>query len=542
MRINKKIALTILCAAGFSAQADVVNGGFESWQGSRAAGWDTIDSGIVVTQQSNIVKVGSSSAQVTVNTASQASTDLLQTVDVIAGQTYAFSTWVYHTEGAVKARLIVDGYQGYSDEHSVNQWQQIQYAYTATSSKKITVGLRFYDVTGFDGSEIVYVDDFQPSATPPPTDNNQCTEDNATLSLTTDNYGSETSWSLTGSAGEVASATGLSNNTLYTKSYCLLPGEYTFTINDAYGDGICCTYGQGSYQITVANNVVVSGASFGRSESKTFTIAATSPGNGGGTPPTDLETYYTPVTGLTGFDLKTGLYNIIAGHNAQGYGAIWGFYELHALDKYYENDGSILDIYSEKPQGTDSYNYIKVSNQCGSYSGEGGCYNREHSFPKSWFGGQVEPMNSDIHHIFATDGFVNSKRSSFPYGEVGAATFTSSNGSQLGQAVSTLGFSGTVFEPIDEFKGDLARAYFYMATRYENVIAGWQSNSSYGDAILNGSSDKVFENWHITMLLRWHQQDPVSQKEIDRNNAAFEHQGNRNPFIDHPEFATMIWQ
>ena len=81
-----------------------------------------------------------------------------------------------------------------------------------------------------------------------------------------------------------------------------------------------------------------------------------------------------------------------------------------------------------------------------------------------------------------------------------------------------------------------------MATRYENVFAGWQSNSSYGDAILNGSSDKVFENWHITMLLRWHQQDPVSQKEIDRNNAAFEHQGNRNPFIDHPEFATMIWQ
>ena len=95
--------------------------------------------------------------------------------------------------------------------------------------------------------------------------------------------------------------------------------------------------------------------------------------------------------------------------------------------------------------------------------------------------------------------------------------------------------------PIDEFKGDFARAYFYMATRYENVIANWETNSTYGDAVLNGTSDQVFESWFLTLLLSWHSQDPVSQKEIDRNNAAFNFQNNRNPFVDHPELVNNIW-
>jgi endonuclease I len=150
-------------------------------------------------------------------------------------------------------------------------------------------------------------------------------------------------------------------------------------------------------------------------------------------------------------------------------------------------------------------------------------------------------MNSDIHHIFATDGYVNSKRSSYPYGEVGTASFVSSNGSKLGQAMSGLGYSGSVFEPIDEFKGDIARAHFYLATRYENIIAGWEGNSSNSDAALAGNTTTVFEPWYLTMLKQWHQQDPVSQKEIDRNEAAFQFQGNRNPFVDYPDFVKMIW-
>ncbi|MDF4367401.1 endonuclease, partial [Vibrio parahaemolyticus] len=172
---------------------------------------------------------------------------------------------------------------------------------------------------------------------------------------------------------------------------------------------------------------------------------------------------------------------------------------------------------------------------------EGDCYNREHSFPKSWFGGKVEPMNSDGHHLFATDGYVNAKRSNWPFGEVGTATYVSSNGSKLGQASTSLGYSGTVFEPIDEFKGDFARAYFYMATRYENVVGNWEGNSSNADAVLDGSSSTVFEPWMLNMLKRWHKNDPVSEKERNRNQQVFDFQGNRNPFIDHPEFVEQIW-
>ena len=149
---------------------------------------------------------------------------------------------------------------------------------------------------------------------------------------------------------------------------------------------------------------------------------------------------------------------------------------------------------------SDSYVYAASSDQCGSYNSEADCYNREHSFPRSWFGGAIEPMNSDIHHIFASDGFVNSKRSSYPYGEVGSASFTSTNGTRLGNAAAGTGYSGVVFEPIDEFKGDVARAYFYMATRYQNQLANWQTNSSEANAALNGSSNQVFESWLLQLL------------------------------------------
>ena len=220
---------------------------------------------------------------------------------------------------------------------------------------------------------------------------------------------------------------------------------------------------------------------------------------------------------------------------------MWDFYAASDRDYYYEYDGSIVDIYSENPFGSDPYNYTAVSDQCGNYSGEGDCYNREHSFPRAWFGGAVAPMNTDVHHIFASDGYVNSMRSSYPFGEVATTSAISSNGSKLGSGQSSQGYTGTVFEPIDEFKGDLARAYFYMATRYQNVIAGWENNSSYGNAMLNGSSNQVFENWALQLLIDWHNADPVSQWEIDRNNAAYNFQGNRNPFIDHPEYVESIW-
>ncbi len=531
----------LLCSAlvycGLS-YADISNGEFENWTASSPDDWTLIDSGIALSQSTSIVQNGASSAAVTVNTGTQGSTDFRQNVDVISGQTITFSAWVYHTEGNVKARFYVDGYRNYSSETLTNQWQQISYQYTPSTTGTIEVGFRFYDVSGFDGSEVVYIDNVQPNSGTsggggqPGGGTSTCAS--GSFDLTTDNYGYETSWELTDSAANIeASGSGYANNSSYSDSLCLEDGDYTLTVFDSYGDGMCCSYGSGSYSLTIDGQILASGGSFTSQDVTTFSIGSTS------LPP--VSGYYASANGLSGYALKTELYNIIKGHSTQGYGALWTFYSSYELDSYYENDGSILDIYSERAGSSDPYVYSPVSDQCGSYSGEGSCYNREHSFPRSWFGGAVEPMNSDVHHIFASDGYVNSKRSSYPYGEVGSASYTSSNGSKVGSAQSGLGYSGTVFEPIDEFKGDLARAYFYMATRYENVIGNWQSNSSSVDAVLNGSSNAVFESWFLTMLKSWHNADPVSQKEIDRNNAAQSYQGNRNPFVDHPEFVGAIW-
>ncbi|MET6756878.1 endonuclease [Pseudoalteromonas sp. NCIMB_1079] len=537
-KYKNNLLSTALLLGSLPVMANVANGGFEQWSGNTPSSWSTIDSGISLTRSTSTVKSGSSSAAVNVTTGSQSNTDLLQQVAVEAGKTYNFSADVYHTEGKIKARLYVDGYQGYSNQAQTNQWQTISHSYTASSDKTISVGLRFYDVSGFDGSETVYVDNFLPNA-----DGNastSCTDNSLTLTLNTDNYGSETSWAVNNNQGSaVANGSGYASNTQYDEQICLTDDTYTLVISDSYGDGMCCSTGNGNYALKQGSTTLASGASFNNTDSTAFTLGSGS-GDGGGTNPTPTG-YYVTAQGLSGYALKTELYNIIKDHNAQGYSAIWNFYDSSARDKYFENDNSILDMYSEKPNGSDSYNYTAVSDQCGNYSGEGGCYNREHSFPKSWFGGTIEPMNSDVHHIYATDGYVNSKRSNFPFGEVASASFTSTNGSKLGSAASSLNYSGTVFEPIDEFKGDFARAYFYMATRYENVIGTWQTKTTSSNVVLNGSSNQVFESWVVAMLLNWHNSDPVSQMELDRNQAAFEFQGNRNPYIDHPEFVEMIW-
>lgn len=524
-----------------SAMAQVTNGDFEQWSGNSPQGWSTIDSGISVSPTSDQVKSGGIAAKIVVNTGSQSSTDFLQSLSVEQGKSYDFSASVFHTEGGIKARLYVDGYRDYSVPSKTDQWQDVAYRYTATADKNIVVGVRFYDVSGFDGSEVVYLDNFQPTETATtPIPGDTCTKTKATLTLVTDEYASETSWLLKNSSNqELYNGSDYSNSTTYTKVMCLGDGDYTFEINDSYGDGICCGSGDGSFQVEVNGKSLVSGGEFQKTQSLVFKI-----GDSGTTPPVDppvLGDYYKSAEGKTGFALKSALYSVIRDHNSQGYGNIWNLVKVADVDNYYEKDGSILDVYSEKPIGSDSVSFVKVTDQCGQYSKEGDCYNREHSFPKSWFGGKIEPMNSDGHHLFATDGYVNSKRSNWPFGEVGSATYTSSNGSKLGSARSGLGYSGTVFEPVDEFKGDFARAYFYMATRYENAIANWEGNSDSANAVLNGSNTTVFEPWLLTMLKQWHKADPVSQKEIDRNQAVYDFQGNRNPFIDHPEFVNTIW-
>jgi len=248
--------------------------------------------------------------------------------------------------------------------------------------------------------------------------------------------------------------------------------------------------------------------------------------------------YYDDAAGLTGLALKTALYNIINGHTSISYDGLYAAYVT--TDNLPTN--KVWDMYSIKADGTANYWYTNSANnsdQCGNYSQEGDCYNREHSTPASWFD-DAAPMYTDLFNVYPTDGYVNSNRSNYPFAEVGSASYTSSNGSKVGTC-SVTGYSGTVFEPIDTFKGDFARTYLYMATRYENVVANWPSNSAQCAAAYAGNGGLVFKPWYVTMLLNWCAMDSVSQKEIDRNNAVFAIQDNRNPYIDHPEWILAIW-
>ena len=241
--------------------------------------------------------------------------------------------------------------------------------------------------------------------------------------------------------------------------------------------------------------------------------------------------YYSTATGKTGDELKTALHDIIKGHTSISYQQIWSAF--WSTDN--KGNNVVWDMYSDGANYTYNYYSGNGNDQCGEYTQEGDCFNREHSWPKSWFSGDEQTIpGRDLHHIFPTDGFVNAQRSSYPFGEVNNASWTSQNGSKLGTCKSSLGYSGTVFEPIDEYKGDFARAIMYMSVRYYSEDSDWGSSGM--------TNKSVIKPWAIAMLLNWSDNDPVSQKEIDRNEVVYGIQGNRNPFIDHPEYAHLIWE
>ena len=251
--------------------------------------------------------------------------------------------------------------------------------------------------------------------------------------------------------------------------------------------------------------------------------------------------YYNTAS-ASGYTLKSQLKNIITnGHVDQGYSALYDAYKKTDTDVFFEKDNTVLDMYSENPDGKDPYNYNHGIRKCGNYNGENVCYNREHIFPQGFFN-EKSPMRTDIHHVVPSDGSVNGRRSNFPFGEVVNASWTSSNGSKVGKNTSE-GFTGTVFEPIDEFKGDIARMLFYFATRYENEVTSdsWDTHDASPNNPLNGTNSQVYEDWYIKLLYEWHTNDPVSEREIVRNNEAYKFQGNRNPFIDKPEYVAQIW-
>ncbi len=250
--------------------------------------------------------------------------------------------------------------------------------------------------------------------------------------------------------------------------------------------------------------------------------------------------YYDDAAGLSGETLQQALHNIIKGHNEVTYNSIW----THFASTDLKPNEKIWCMYSDIP-GNPPYEYTYSDDQCTEPTAddEGECYNREHSFPRSWYGeggNETMPMHTDLHHVYPTDAWVNALRSYFPLGPVSSPTTTTQNGGKLGNYTTT-GYSGNVFEPIDEYKGDFARTMFYMVTRYYDLVADWPAGSTYGDLVLDGTSHPALKQWYLDLMMLWHENDPVSQKEIDRNNAVYAIQNNRNPFIDHPEFVNYIW-
>lgn len=240
--------------------------------------------------------------------------------------------------------------------------------------------------------------------------------------------------------------------------------------------------------------------------------------------------YYSSCTGKSKGALKSQLYTIVKDHTPIPYGngmdQTWGAYfktDVHPggywWDMYTTNEVPVVE--GEAPDNN--------------------VMNKEHSFPKSWWGGNNNDAYKDLMHLYPVNSVANSTRNNWPYGEVAVPKKISNKCTnprfKHGTPVSGQGGgSETVFEPDDEFKGDLARTYFYMVTCYQNLT--WQDKGTYTAA---QGTYPTLQPWAIDMLLRWHREDPVSDKELNRNEAVYEIQGNRNPFIDHPEMAEYIW-
>ena len=239
--------------------------------------------------------------------------------------------------------------------------------------------------------------------------------------------------------------------------------------------------------------------------------------------------YYNNAIGKKDEALMSALEGIIYSHTELGYNELWDMFDATDMG----SDGYYIDMYSNC-----KYNHQSAHPAGASYVGQG--LNREHSFPKSWYNSQT-PTYTDLHMLIPVDAFVNQRRSNYPYGVCATGTtYTNGEYTMLGKlGTSTYqGYTKTVYEPDDEYKGDFARIYFYIVTCYKGTVSGWPGS----DQLDYAANDyKAFSDWSIQMLLEWHRADPVSPKELSRNDSVYVKQGNRNPYVDHPELAEHIW-
>lgn len=245
----------------------------------------------------------------------------------------------------------------------------------------------------------------------------------------------------------------------------------------------------------------------------------------------DVEVeYYKNSDGLKGAALKTAFHDIIRNHTVLNFDQ--NISARYWWDNYFRKtdwhpDGYFMDMYSDKKHSE----YLGGNNKA-----------REHCMPRSWWGKRDKyssyDANSDLHNLFPSDYKANSAKSNLPLGEVGISKFD--NGvSKVGLNTYPKGYRGQVFEPADEYKGDFARVYFYMVTCYEDYSYNWREGAT--KSMLQKGKYPAFQPWAIEMLLKWHRNDPVSEKETARNAEVYKIQNNRNPFVDYPDLAEHIW-
>lgn len=246
------------------------------------------------------------------------------------------------------------------------------------------------------------------------------------------------------------------------------------------------------------------------------------------------DDYYKNANGKKSADLKTALFTIIRNHRVLEYYSSSNSFQMTDWHPATLSapDGYFWDMYSSFQRTSWTSMYL----------------NREHSLPKSWWSTTPESTvaYSDLHNLYPSDVTANMAKSNYPLGEVAGlpsfdngVTKVGRNGlAFIGINNSTVTYNGTVFEPADEYKGDFARNYMYIITSYEDYAQNWRSA---GTSMLNNNTYPVFNAYGSNLIMKWSRKDPVSSKEIARNNAVFMLQGNRNPFIDHPEMAEFLW-
>ena len=241
--------------------------------------------------------------------------------------------------------------------------------------------------------------------------------------------------------------------------------------------------------------------------------------------------YYDAIDGKQDSVLKSTLGQIIRPHTAIPYGSgadkTWGVFYYSDQDE----EGYCMDMYCDKWKKFTSVGAV-VS----------GC-NIEHFFAKSWWGGSKNDAYKDCYHLNPSNTTANSSRSNYPLGvptkDLKDQSVTGSL--KVGRATYE-GETFWVFEPKDEYKGDFARAYFYMATCYGDELTWRLDNKDVGSKYaMRNDSYLEFRDWEIEVLITWHRQDPVSEKETKRMDAVSDFQHNRNPFIDYPDLAEYIW-